>query len=140
MLWIKWTDVRNAVSSVIRHNLICITNLKSFGVAFHRNHSCEYKLLISPDSKVHGADMGPIWGRQDPGGPHVGSMNFAIWVTTKTTNTNTSTITLPSALSYPLSLSILPSFLSLSLLWTSSLSLSSFLSLSQAILLPSSSS
>ena len=33
-----------------------------------------------PDSKVHGAYMGPIWGRQDPGGPHVGSMNFAIWV------------------------------------------------------------
>ena len=29
-----------------------------------------------PDSKVHGANMGPIWGRQDPGGPHVGSMNF----------------------------------------------------------------
>ena len=23
--------------------------------------------------------MGPIWGRQDPGGPHVGHMNFAIW-------------------------------------------------------------
>ena len=23
--------------------------------------------------------MGPIWGRQDPGGPHVGPMNFAIW-------------------------------------------------------------
>ena len=22
-------------------------------------------------SKVHGANMGPIWGRQDPGGPHV---------------------------------------------------------------------
>ena len=33
-----------------------------------------------PDSKVHGANMGPIWGRQDPGWPHVGSMNFAIWV------------------------------------------------------------
>ena len=32
-----------------------------------------------PDSKVHGANMGPIWGRQDPGGPHVGLMNFAIW-------------------------------------------------------------
>ena len=26
----------------------------------------------TPDSKVHGANMGPIWGRQDPGGPHVG--------------------------------------------------------------------
>ena len=24
--------------------------------------------------------MGPIWGQQDPGGPHVGPMNFAIWV------------------------------------------------------------
>ena len=23
--------------------------------------------------------MGPIWGRQDPGGPHVGPMNMAIW-------------------------------------------------------------
>ena len=33
-----------------------------------------------PDSKVHGANMGPIWGRQDLGGPHVGPMNFAIWV------------------------------------------------------------
>ena len=22
-----------------------------------------------PDSKVHGANMGPIWGRQDPSGP-----------------------------------------------------------------------
>ena len=33
----------------------------------------------NPDSKVHGANMGPIWGRQDPGGPSVGPMNFAIW-------------------------------------------------------------
>ena len=32
-----------------------------------------------PDSKVHGANMGHTWGRQDPGGPHVGHMNFAIW-------------------------------------------------------------
>ena len=23
--------------------------------------------------------MGPTWGRQDPGGPHVGPMKFAIW-------------------------------------------------------------
>ena len=30
-------------------------------------------------AKVHGANMGPIWGRQDPGGPHVGPMNLAIW-------------------------------------------------------------
>ena len=33
----------------------------------------------APDSKIHGAKIGPIWGRQDPGGPHVGPMNLAIW-------------------------------------------------------------
>ena len=36
--------------------------------------------IVIPDSKVHGANMGPIWGRQDPDGPHVGPMNLAIWV------------------------------------------------------------
>ena len=35
------------------------------------------KLCVYPDSKVHGTNMGPRWGRQDPGGPHVGPMNFA---------------------------------------------------------------
>ena len=35
--------------------------------------------LIQPDSKVHGSHMEPIWGRQEPGGHHVGPMNFAIW-------------------------------------------------------------
>ena len=50
------------------HFISCYTMLKpsnSFG--------------STPDSKVNGANMEPIWGRQDPGGPHVGSMNFAIW-------------------------------------------------------------
>ena len=40
----------------------------------------KFRTLRCPDSKVHGVNMGPIWGRQDPGGPHVGPMNFAIWV------------------------------------------------------------
>ena len=31
-----------------------------------------------PDNKVYGANMGPVWGKQNPGGPHVGPMNFAI--------------------------------------------------------------
>ena len=31
------------------------------------------------DRKVHVANMGPVWGRQDPGGPHVDPMNVAIW-------------------------------------------------------------
>ena len=29
-----------------------------------------------PDSKAHRANMRPIWGRQDPGRPHVDPMNF----------------------------------------------------------------
>ena len=33
----------------------------------------------TPDSKVYGANMGPTWDRQDPCGPHVGPMSFAIW-------------------------------------------------------------
>ena len=37
-------------------------------------------MAACPDSKAHGAIMGPIWGQQDPGGTHVGPMNFAIWV------------------------------------------------------------
>ena len=38
------------------------------------------KERMAPESKVHGANIGPIWGQQDPGGPHGGLMNFAIWV------------------------------------------------------------
>ena len=38
-----------------------------------------YQRDMIVDSKVHGANMGPIWGRQDPGGPHglcyLGSLN-----------------------------------------------------------------
>ena len=33
-----------------------------------------------PDSKVHRANMETIWGRKDPDRPHIGPMNFAIWV------------------------------------------------------------
>ena len=31
-----------------------------------------------PDSKVHGANMGPTWVLSAPDGPHVGPMNFVI--------------------------------------------------------------
>ena len=41
--------------------------------------SCSDAYWNTPDSKVHEGNMGPIWGQQDPGGPHVGPMNFAIW-------------------------------------------------------------
>ena len=31
-------------------------------------------------AKFIGANMGPTWGQQDPGGSHVGPMNLAIWL------------------------------------------------------------
>ena len=33
-----------------------------------------------PDSKVHGANMGPTWVLSAPDGPHVGPRNIAIGV------------------------------------------------------------
>ena len=35
-------------------------------------------VLENPDSKVHGANMGPTWVLSAPDGPHVGRMNLAI--------------------------------------------------------------
>ena len=55
---------------------------KSYIVYSKRNGQTNALINISsitPESKVHEANMGPIWGRQDPGGPHVGPMNFVIW-------------------------------------------------------------
>ena len=57
--------------------------LSSITVIFNRHWSYDmdewsYRTDNHPDSKVHGANMGPIWGRQDPDGPHVGPMNFVI--------------------------------------------------------------
>ena len=68
---------------------VCLLNLASLfllsrvpgwwmtnGIAFimHLGQPClcHTQLLKTghyPDNKVHGANMGPIWGRQDPGGP-----------------------------------------------------------------------
>ena len=71
-----------------------VSNHWQFDCLFRANHNriikalpywCFVRWLVdrssinTPDNKVHGANMGPIWGRQDPGGPHVGPTNFAIW-------------------------------------------------------------
>ena len=58
---------------------LCIynSNVKAFVSMF--SYAVARSLINNPDSKVHGANMGPIWGGQDPGGPHVCPTNFAIW-------------------------------------------------------------
>ena len=39
---------------------------------------CNYSLESNPDSKVHGANMGPTWVLSAPDGPHDGPTNLAI--------------------------------------------------------------
>ena len=46
----------------------------------HKSNYSEYTTFIgTQDSKAHGSNMGPTWGWQFPGGPHVGLINIAIW-------------------------------------------------------------
>ena len=52
---------------------------KWFSAATCHQHLTEVLMTSIPDSKVNVANMGPIWGRQDPGVPQVGPMNFVIW-------------------------------------------------------------
>ena len=79
----KWTQGPPCFAITIGVRLRSHTNqgwtrsVVTHAIVLHRsvmNKICSY----IPDSKVHGANMGPIWGRQDPGGPHVGPMNLAI--------------------------------------------------------------
>ena len=69
--------------------LVTVGDIKYKNICSRRNVSSNlhFKHLIdrfsnqgdvAPDSNVLGADMGLIWGRQDPGELHVGPMNFAI--------------------------------------------------------------
>ena len=37
---------------------------------YEQNRWKMYYEWITRDSKIQGANMGPSWGRQDPGGPH----------------------------------------------------------------------
>ena len=56
--------------------------LSYFSVTCFKHVGCFDQSARSIESRcvtVNGANMGPIWGRQDPGGPHDGPMNFAIW-------------------------------------------------------------
>ena len=80
--------VRNTINSVLSQSITwwkyssnCRNPELAYGVC--PGAMSQRSLMIiqcCPDSKVHGANMGPIWGRQDPGGLHFGPMNVAIWV------------------------------------------------------------
>ena len=60
--------------SMLRWMLICVT----------KRDPCEFSAILVrwklsyPDSKFHGANMGPTWVLSAPDGPHVDPMNLAI--------------------------------------------------------------
>ena len=56
---------------------VCYITVQSYDVC--KLSSTLWLVGHIPDSKVHGTNMGPIWDRQDPGGPHDGPMILAIW-------------------------------------------------------------
>ena len=58
---------------------VLIGLLLAFCTNIGQNQNKLFQWQYVPDSKVHGANMGPSWGWQDPAGPHVGPMNFDIW-------------------------------------------------------------
>ena len=58
---------------------IYVVHVNDFQMVCQCSHNSIRNPSKVPDNKVHGIHMGPIWGRQDPGGPHIGPMNFAIW-------------------------------------------------------------
>ena len=60
----------------------CFMDLGAFNRSVGKKIQNRHILHPYPDSKVHGANMGPIWGRQNQGGPRVGPMNFVIWAVT----------------------------------------------------------
>ena len=66
--FLKGRVVRKDYVTLAVHTIYCIIGFCSsiLGQKLH-------------DSNVHGANMGPTWGRQDPDGPNVGPINLAIW-------------------------------------------------------------
>ena len=59
---------------------ITTTSIFKTGIWRENYHSVAFynKYSITPDNKVYGTYMGPTWGRQDTGGPHVDPRNLAI--------------------------------------------------------------
>ena len=79
MLEIKWRIHINVnIENIVYYRCAIVdtlaANLQPYEILFWEHDKCR-----PPDNKVHGTNMGPIWVRQDPGGPHVDPMNCALW-------------------------------------------------------------
>ena len=97
---LQWRHMIVTASQITNHSTVCQQLIKAYnkGNCFHvimpSNTSLLFRIVVPcctwkseqaiqdvfPDSKVHGANMGPIWVLSAPDGPHVGPMNLAIRV------------------------------------------------------------
>ena len=68
---IKCSDYAFEIAAKVNKTIVC-RFVGAFLIIEHADH-------IDPDSKVHGANVGPTWVLLSPGGPHVGPMNLANW-------------------------------------------------------------
>ena len=75
-----WNHISNCSSIILSG---CLDEGYYYTVEEVCHHDLEGGHCLSdwnnPDFNVHGANMGPIWGRQDPGGPHVVPVNLVFW-------------------------------------------------------------
>ena len=77
--WVTWKKWPRDIGSAL--NIVALYPFSNhFALLYIHAKRLQLPVVRYPNSKVHGANMGPICGRQDPGGPHVGPMNFAICV------------------------------------------------------------
>ena len=65
------------IAYFVRNDEIKMFN-QSINQSYERPNAGESVMKNIPDSKVHGANMGPTWVLSAPDGPHVGPMNLAI--------------------------------------------------------------
>ena len=56
-------------------NSVVVSLIDEIVIASHLDHRGPDKIVAI----LKLTNIGFIWGRQDPGGPHVGPMNLAIW-------------------------------------------------------------
>ena len=69
-LWVLVTDIRTNIAEIHVYTVMVTYRLQTSW--------CLYLFAKLPDSKVHGANMGPTWFLSDPDGPHVRPMNLVI--------------------------------------------------------------
>ena len=106
----RWQHARLLVTCVPWVHFINLSNSRWILGVFNdfKIWTTFYICSLSSKRPLIARFMGLTWGRQDPGGPHVGPMNFAIW---DCHNYNASAMELPQS-------SAKPSISNIMLFWT----------------------